>query len=73
MQLTGALRNLSDSPSICEMFISADIILQLASLLLDHMTNADIIFNISRLFRLVSVGKPYNHITVSLIFVIAVS
>lgn len=54
-QLTGALRNLSDAPSLRGEFISSGILPRLASVFSDHMTCSDIVFNISRLLRLADV------------------
>ena len=50
MQLTGALRSLSDSPSLTHTFVSA-ILPNLAAVLSDHMNSADIVFNLSRVLR----------------------
>jgi hypothetical protein len=51
LQLTGALRSLSDAASVREGFVASSIIPQLASVLSDHIASADIVFNISRVLR----------------------
>lgn len=51
LQLTGALRNLSDAIDQREQFLSNLIIQRLVKVISDYLTDVEIVFNISRLLR----------------------